>query len=68
MVTEPEFFTSSYSSNGGNCVEIAANLADTYGIVPVRDTKLPDGPTLTIPTPAFAAFLTGIKAHSLHRA
>ncbi|MEU3598910.1 DUF397 domain-containing protein [Streptomyces sp. NPDC006798] len=58
----PAFLKSSYSNHGGDCVAIAANLADTYGIVPVRDTKLPDGPTLTIPTPAFAAFLTGIKS------
>ncbi|MEU5158807.1 DUF397 domain-containing protein [Streptomyces sp. NPDC020875] len=64
-MTAPEFFTSSYSSNGGNCVQVAANLADTYGIVPVRDSKLPDGPTLTIPAPAFTAFVLGIKGDDL---
>ncbi|MFD8361732.1 DUF397 domain-containing protein, partial [Streptomyces hygroscopicus] len=33
---------SSYSNpDGGNCVEVADNLP---GIVPVRDSKNPDGP------------------------
>ncbi|MEU5160217.1 DUF397 domain-containing protein [Streptomyces sp. NPDC020875] len=65
IVTAPEFFTSSYSSNGGACVQVAANLADTYGIVPVRDSKLPDGPTLTIPAPAFTVFVAGIRSGEL---
>ncbi|MFF2377109.1 DUF397 domain-containing protein [Streptomyces xiamenensis] len=35
----PHWFTSSYSSNGGDCVEVAANLAASHGVVPVRDSK-----------------------------
>ncbi|MEV6163939.1 DUF397 domain-containing protein [Streptomyces sp. NPDC052052] len=51
---------SSYSDGGGtNCVEVA----DGYpGLVPVRDSKTPTGPTLLIPAPAwttFVAFATG---------
>ncbi|MEU3599792.1 DUF397 domain-containing protein [Streptomyces sp. NPDC006798] len=62
MVTEPEFFTSSYSDNGGVCVEVAVNLAHAYDIVPVRDSKLPDGPTLNLSTSAFTTFLVGVKS------
>ncbi|WP_405795634.1 DUF397 domain-containing protein [Streptomyces sp. NBC_01506] len=56
------WFTSSYSSNGGACVEVAANLAVTRGIVPVRDSKNPRGPVLGFPTASFASFLVGVKA------
>nr|WSZ96234.1 DUF397 domain-containing protein [Streptomyces sp. NBC_00857] len=62
MTTEsPRWFTSSYSSNGGNCVEIAANLAASHGIVPVRDSKAPVGPVLGFPVRSFASFVAGVK-------
>ncbi|MFE7127518.1 DUF397 domain-containing protein [Streptomyces sp. NPDC057617] len=63
MTTEsPRWFTSSYSDNGGACVEVAANLAASHGVVPVRDSKNPNGPALHIPTAAFTAFVTAVKA------
>lgn len=63
MTTEsPRWFTSSYSSNGGNCVEVAVNLAATRGIVPVRDSKSMDGPVLDLPARSFASFVAGVKA------
>ncbi|MFF9893380.1 DUF397 domain-containing protein, partial [Streptomyces albidoflavus] len=34
----PYWHKSSYSANGGDCVEVAANLAPTHGLVPVRDS------------------------------
>ncbi|MFJ9849089.1 DUF397 domain-containing protein, partial [Streptomyces sp. NPDC101150] len=40
----PRWIKSSYSNNGGNCVEIAANLLPSRGMVPVRDSKDPHGP------------------------
>lgn len=62
MTTEsPRWYTSSYSNNGGACVEIAANLAATNGLVPVRDSKNPAGPVLDLPAGAFASFVAGIK-------
>ncbi|UWM48217.1 DUF397 domain-containing protein [Streptomyces carpaticus] len=62
MTTEsPRWFTSSYSSNGGQCVEVAANLAASHGIVPIRDSKNPAGPVLTVPAGAFAAFVAAVK-------
>ncbi|MBB1243988.1 DUF397 domain-containing protein [Streptomyces durbertensis] len=61
----PRWFTSSYSSNGGACLEVAANLVHSRGVVPVRDSKRPDGPVLTFPTAAFASFTTGVKTGEL---
>ncbi|GAB3107772.1 DUF397 domain-containing protein [Streptomyces calidiresistens] len=63
MTTEsPCWFTSSYSDNGGNCVEVATNLAGSSGVVPVRDSKNPTGPVLNVPTAAFAGFVAGVRA------
>ncbi|MFE6980028.1 DUF397 domain-containing protein [Streptomyces griseus] len=63
MTTEtPRWFTSSYSENGGQCVEVATNLAAPHGIVPVRDSKNPTGPALTIPATAFTTFVAGVRA------
>ncbi|MFJ2025045.1 DUF397 domain-containing protein [Streptomyces sp. NPDC087897] len=62
MTTEsPQWFTSSYSSNGGACVEVAANLAAARGVVPVRDSKVVGGPVVTVPVTAFAAFVAGVQ-------
>ncbi|QKW51029.1 DUF397 domain-containing protein [Streptomyces buecherae] len=52
---------SSYSNgDGGNCVEWAPSAA-THGTVPVRDSKNPDGPTLTFDTQAWAAFVNAVQ-------
>ncbi|MEV1045004.1 DUF397 domain-containing protein [Streptomyces sp. NPDC049916] len=65
MTTEaPRWFTSSYSNNGGNCVEVAANLALSRGIVPVRDSKVVAGPVVALPAAAFSAFVAGVRAGS----
>ena len=46
---------SSYSNgSGGECVEVRDDLP---GVVPVRDSKVPDGPALLIPAPAWAPFV-----------
>ncbi|MFF3258470.1 DUF397 domain-containing protein [Streptomyces sp. NPDC002932] len=58
----PQWFKSSYSSNGGDCVEVAVNLVAARGVVPVRDSKNVSGPALNVPTGSFAAFVTGVKA------
>lgn len=63
MTTEtPRWFTSSYSNNGGQCVQVATNLATAHGIVPVRDSKNVSGPALTVPAAAFSAFVAGVRA------
>ncbi|MFD9487881.1 DUF397 domain-containing protein [Streptomyces sp. NPDC059991] len=63
MTTEsPRWFTSSYSGNGGQCVQVATNLAATRGMVPVRDSKTPNGPALNLPAGAFSSFVASLKA------
>jgi hypothetical protein len=41
------------SDNGGQCVEVAANLS---GAVVVRDSKDPDGPKLLLTTAGWRSF------------
>ncbi|GAA4665356.1 DUF397 domain-containing protein [Streptomyces youssoufiensis] len=65
MSREPRWTKSSYSDNGGECVEVATNLA-AHGNVPVRDSKNPGGPTLTFDPTAWSAFVTGVKAGDFH--
>ncbi|MGW4455760.1 DUF397 domain-containing protein [Streptomyces albidoflavus] len=58
----PRWFKSSYSNNGGDCVEVATNLVAALGTVPVRDSKVLNGPALSVPAAAFSSFLEGVKA------
>ncbi|MEV7898850.1 DUF397 domain-containing protein [Streptomyces cyaneofuscatus] len=60
--TTQQWVKSSYSDNGGTCVEWAPRTATATGLVPVRDSKDTTGPVLSIPAAAFATFVTGIKA------
>ncbi|MEV7089332.1 DUF397 domain-containing protein [Streptomyces sp. NPDC093085] len=62
-VTAPDlaganWFTSSYSHNGGECVEAAINLP---GAVPIRDTKNVDGPVLMFLPAAWTSFVHGVR-------
>ncbi|MFF2951820.1 DUF397 domain-containing protein [Kitasatospora sp. NPDC057965] len=50
---------STYSSNGGDCVEAAP---DFPGAVPVRDSKDPSGPVLVFTSSEFAAFVAAVRA------
>ncbi|RMB86484.1 DUF397 domain-containing protein [Streptomyces shenzhenensis] len=62
MTTEtPRWITSSYSDNGGNCIEVATNLVASRGVVPVRDSKNPNGPVLDLPAHTFTAFVAEVK-------
>ncbi|MFF9583030.1 DUF397 domain-containing protein [Streptomyces achromogenes] len=57
MTTEsPRWFKSSYSNNGGNCIEVAINLAATHNVVPVRDSKNTDGAVLNFTTDTWSSF------------
>ena len=50
----------SYSTtNGGACVEVAANLP---GLVAVRDSKDPAGPALALRSDQWTAFTGGVKS------
>ncbi|MYR92234.1 MULTISPECIES: DUF397 domain-containing protein [unclassified Streptomyces] len=68
MTTETmtqQWVKSSYSDNGGSCVEWAPGTATATGIVPVRDSKNTTGPALSFPAAAFSAFVTGVKSGEL---
>jgi hypothetical protein len=49
---------SSYSSQNGNCVEVATNLP---GSVAVRDSKDPYGPVLTFPPAGWRIFVAAVQ-------
>ncbi|MFJ8623473.1 DUF397 domain-containing protein [Kitasatospora sp. NPDC093550] len=51
---------SSYSgTNGGDCIEVAPGFP---GLVPVRDSKDPDGPALVFPAAAWESFVAAVRA------
>ncbi|MER6401123.1 DUF397 domain-containing protein [Kitasatospora sp. NPDC001603] len=50
---------SSYSNNGGQCLEVSA---DFPGTVPVRDSKDPDGPALLFAAEAWQSFVAGVRS------
>lgn len=57
----PQWFKSSYSNNGGQCIEVAANLAASHGVIPVRDSKTPNGPVLNLSPASFAGLVAYAK-------
>ncbi|MFG3041337.1 DUF397 domain-containing protein [Streptomyces sp. NPDC048330] len=57
-----DWFKSSYSNNGGDCVEVAHTLVPSLDAVPVRDSKLPAGQPLVLSAAAFTAFIDSLKA------
>ncbi|MGW6393998.1 DUF397 domain-containing protein [Streptomyces sp. NPDC055103] len=57
-LSNAHWFKSSYSNgSGGDCVEASY---DFPGVVPVRDSKVTDGPVLIVPAAAWSAFVAGI--------
>ncbi|GAB2711430.1 DUF397 domain-containing protein [Kitasatospora kifunensis] len=61
-ITAPElagvadWFKSSHSGAGNNCVEVA-NLSATHQAVAVRDSKDPNGPALLLTAEGFAGLV-----------
>ncbi|MFJ2777924.1 DUF397 domain-containing protein [Kitasatospora sp. NPDC087315] len=55
--------TSSYSQgDGGNCVEVATNVARVEQLVPVRDSKDRSGPELSFSAVGWASFVAAVQA------
>ncbi|WP_030812581.1 DUF397 domain-containing protein [Streptomyces sp. NRRL S-337] len=53
---------SSYSEgNGGECIEFSRTLTHPHGLIPVRDSKNPDGPALLFPATDWATFISAVK-------
>ncbi|ANW18170.1 DUF397 domain-containing protein [Streptomyces clavuligerus] len=65
MTDSLRWLKSSYSSNGGACVEWAPSYASETGVVPVRDSKRTDGPVLMVSAVAFAGLVTMVRRASL---
>ncbi|MFI6699680.1 DUF397 domain-containing protein [Streptomyces sp. NPDC050509] len=49
--------TFSGPEGGSNCVEWSPAHAHTHGVVPVRDSKVPHGPTLAFSPASWAALV-----------
>nr|WP_308409367.1 DUF397 domain-containing protein [Streptomyces pinistramenti] len=53
---------SSYSNqNGGACVEVADGFP---GVVPVHDSKTPDGPAVVFEAAAWSSFVGGVRGEA----
>ncbi|MEO3811213.1 DUF397 domain-containing protein [Sphaerisporangium sp. B11E5] len=53
---------STYSTDAGNCVEVASNLPGRRAL---RDSKITDGPVLVCPPSEWFVFLGEVKAGRL---
>ena len=58
-LSRAEWGKSSFSSQSGNCVEVARNLS---GLVAVRDSKAPDGAKLVISQETWQVFVSNVRA------
>ena len=54
--------TSSFSNNGGACVQVADNLS---GIVAIRDSKDRSGPVLLLTASQWREFITTLRANAV---
>ena len=61
-LSRAEWRKSSYSSQSGNCVEVARNLS---GLVAVRDSKQPDGAKLMVSRETWRVFIRA-STHTTH--
>jgi len=58
-LSRAEWQKSSYSSQSGNCVEVARNLP---GLVAIRDSKEPDEAQLVVSREAWQVFIRTVRA------
>ena len=64
MLSNVTWRKSSYSNpDGGACLEVAGNAPAP--VVPVRDSKNPEGPALTFPASAWSAFVVAVRRDEL---
>ncbi|QIK08878.1 DUF397 domain-containing protein [Streptomyces sp. ID38640] len=48
-------------ANGGECLEFSRALTEPHGLVPVRDSKDPDGPALIFTAGNWSSFVSAVK-------
>ncbi len=58
-LSRAEWQKSSYSSQSGNCVEVARNLP---GLVAIRDSKEPGGAKLVVSQETWRVFIRDLRA------
>ncbi|MFF3114649.1 DUF397 domain-containing protein [Kitasatospora sp. NPDC057904] len=58
-LTTAHWLKSSFSQQGGNCIEVAPGFT---GVMPIRDSKDPSGPALVFTADAWQSFITAIRA------
>lgn len=63
MTDSLRWIKSSYSDNGGQCIEWAPEHAAATGEFRVRDSKDPHGPILTLTRGAFAGLVEFARHH-----
>ncbi|MEU9332437.1 DUF397 domain-containing protein [Streptomyces sp. NPDC048290] len=65
-IPEADWRSSTYSQgNGGECVQWASAYAHAHQVVPVRDSKISDGPTLAFPAAPWSSFIAALKGNHL---
>ncbi|WPB92863.1 DUF397 domain-containing protein [Streptomyces malaysiensis] len=57
---QANWFKSSYSGNGNNCVEVADLSTSAYGRIAIRDSKDPNSPALLVSPDSWASFITAV--------
>ncbi|WP_372407047.1 DUF397 domain-containing protein [Streptomyces luteireticuli] len=60
--TSVEWRKSSYSTAHDTCVEVADQFS---GVVPIRDSKAPDGPAIAASAPAWTAFVAAVSTGTM---
>lgn len=61
-ISEEDWQSSTYSqNNGGECIQWAPGYANAHQVVPVRDSKDPNGRTLSYSVGAWAAFVAAVN-------
>jgi hypothetical protein len=58
-LSRAEWRKSSYSSQDGNCVEVAGNLP---GLVAIRDSQAPDEARLVVSREIWRVFISSVRA------
>ncbi|MGW1177534.1 DUF397 domain-containing protein [Kitasatospora sp. NPDC002543] len=57
-LTGASWSKSSYSQQGGDCLEVARG---SLGMVPVRDSKDPEGPVFVFSAEAWQSFVVAVR-------
>ncbi|MFF4925994.1 DUF397 domain-containing protein [Kitasatospora sp. NPDC001261] len=58
-LTTASWVKSTYSQQGGDCLEVARGSRE---LMPVRDSKDPQGPALVFPAEAWVSFVAAVRS------